>query len=120
MLNPIKQHHFCSAGKLSWCKWQQEVAIGIKTYKGDDCLPKVFLELLHPPFVTLSDSKLSFVKFKSSISFVFANRKLFSYGCIISTGRKRNVLVSGFLEKPDQGSTDHRIIKDQGSKIKDH
>ena len=47
-VNPIKQHHFCSAGKLSWCKWQQDVAIGIKTYQGDDCLPKVFLKLLHP------------------------------------------------------------------------
>ena len=56
--NPTKEHHFCPAGKLYWCKWQQHVATGIKTYKGDDCFPEVYLKLLHPTFVTLTDSKL--------------------------------------------------------------
>ena len=27
-------------------------------YKGDDCLPEVFLELLKPTFLALSDRKL--------------------------------------------------------------
>ena len=29
-----------------------------QTYKDDDCLPEVFLELLRPTFMTLSDTKL--------------------------------------------------------------
>ena len=53
-----KQHRFCPAGNNSWCKWQQDLATGTTTYKGDDCLPEVFLELLRPTFMTLSDSKL--------------------------------------------------------------
>jgi len=53
-----KQHRFCPRGESSWCKWQQDLATGTNTYKGDDCLPEVFLELLKPTFVTLSDSKL--------------------------------------------------------------
>ena len=56
--NPTKQHRFCPVGENSWCKWQQDQATGTKTYKGDDCLPVVFLELLKPTFLTLSDSKL--------------------------------------------------------------
>lgn len=56
--NPTKQHRFCPAGETSWCKWQQDVATGTATYKGDDCLPEVFLELLRATFMTLSDSKL--------------------------------------------------------------
>ena len=53
-----KQHRFCPPGESSWCKWQQDQGTGTSTYKGDDCLPEVFMELLKPTFVTLSDSKL--------------------------------------------------------------
>ena len=53
-----KQHRFCPPGPDSWCKWQQDQALGTSMYKGDDCLPEVFLELLKPTFLTLSDSKL--------------------------------------------------------------
>ena len=56
--DPAKQHRFCPLGEKSWCKWQQDQATGTKTYKGDDCLPEVFLEILKPTFLTLSDSKL--------------------------------------------------------------
>lgn len=54
--DPAKQHRFCPLGKTSWCKWQQDVTTGTKTYKDDDCLPEVFL--LRPTFMTLSDTKL--------------------------------------------------------------
>ena len=53
-----KQHRFCPRGESSWCRWQQDAATGTKTYKDDDCLPEVFLEVLRPTFVTLSDDKL--------------------------------------------------------------
>ncbi|CAH3044662.1 unnamed protein product [Pocillopora meandrina] len=53
-----KQHRFCPPGDSSWCKWQQDQATGTSTYKGDDCLPEVFVETLKPTFVSLSDSKL--------------------------------------------------------------
>ncbi|XP_028416155.1 uncharacterized protein LOC114539746 [Dendronephthya gigantea] len=53
-----KQHRFCPVGSDSWCKWQQDQALGTAMYKGDDCLPRVFLELLRPIFMNLSDSKL--------------------------------------------------------------
>ena len=56
--DPAKQHRFCPPGEHSWCKWQQDLASGTKTYKGDDCLPEVFLELLKPTFMSLSKSKL--------------------------------------------------------------
>lgn len=56
--DPAKQHRFCPPGENSWCKWQQDLASGTKTYKGDDCLPEVFLELLKPTFMSLSESKL--------------------------------------------------------------
>lgn len=52
------QHRFCPIGSNSWCKWQQDRALGTAMYKGDDCLPHVFLELLKPIFITLSDSTL--------------------------------------------------------------
>ena len=52
-----KQHRFCPPGPDSWCKWQQDQALGTSMYKGDDCLPEVFLELLKPTFLTLSDSQ---------------------------------------------------------------
>lgn len=38
--DPAKQHRYCPPGEKSWCKWQQDLATA--TYKGDDCLPKVF------------------------------------------------------------------------------
>ena len=53
-----KQHRFCPVGSNSWCKWQQDQALGTSMYKGDDCLPRVFPELLKPIFITLSDTKL--------------------------------------------------------------
>ncbi|XP_058961471.1 uncharacterized protein [Pocillopora verrucosa] len=56
--DPAKQHRFCPLGETSWCKWQQDVTTATKTYKDDDCLPEVFLELLRPAFMTLSDTKL--------------------------------------------------------------
>jgi hypothetical protein len=58
-LNDLKkQHRFCPAGQNSWCKWQQDQALGTSMYNGDDCLPEVLFELLKPTFLTLSDSKL--------------------------------------------------------------
>lgn len=53
-----KQHRFCPPGESSWCKWQQDQATGTSTYKGDDCLPEIFLDLLRPTFLTLSETKL--------------------------------------------------------------
>lgn len=53
-----KQHRFCPPGESSWCKWQQDQASGTATYKNDECLPEIFLELLHPTFMTLSETKL--------------------------------------------------------------
>ena len=44
--------------KSSWCKWQQDVATGTKTYKNDNCLPAVFLEVMRPVFMDLSESSL--------------------------------------------------------------
>lgn len=51
--DPAKQHRFCPVGETSWCKWQQDQATGTSTYRDDDCLPEVFLELLRPTFTTL-------------------------------------------------------------------
>ena len=57
--DPAIHHQFCPAEKDSWCKWQHRmVTTGKSTYKDDDCLPEVFLELLRPTFMTLSDTKL--------------------------------------------------------------
>ena len=53
-----KQHRFCPPGESSCCKWQQDAASGTSTYIDDNCLPEVFLEVLRPTFMTLSDSKL--------------------------------------------------------------
>ena len=53
-----KQHRFCPPGESSWYKWQQDQASGTVTYKNDECLPEIFLELLRPTFMTLSDTKL--------------------------------------------------------------
>ena len=55
---PAKQHRFCPPGESSWCKWQQDAATGTSTYKDNDCLPEVFLEVLRPTFMALSDAKL--------------------------------------------------------------
>ncbi len=52
------QHRYCPPGANSWCKWQQDKATGTKTYKPDSLLPSVFLEVLRPVFMTLSDEKL--------------------------------------------------------------
>ena len=56
--DPAKQHRFCPPGESSWCKWQQDSATGTSTYNAADCLPEVFLEVLRPTFMTLSDTKL--------------------------------------------------------------
>ena len=53
-----KQHRFCPPGESSWCRWRQDEATGTSTYKDHDCLPEVFLEVLCPTFMTLSDEKL--------------------------------------------------------------
>ena len=56
--NQAKQHRYCPPGEKSRCKWQQDLATGTSTYKGDDCLPELFLELLRPTFMALSETKL--------------------------------------------------------------
>ena len=53
-----KLHRFCPPGESSWCRWRQDEATGTSTYKDHDCLPEVFLEVLCPTFMTLSDEKL--------------------------------------------------------------
>ena len=53
-----QQHLYCPWGSESWCAWQQDVADGTKTYKNVNCLPNVFLDLLKPIFLDLSDEKL--------------------------------------------------------------
>jgi len=52
------QHRFCPIGARSWCKWQQDLATGTTTYNSDDCLLKVFLEVLRPTFMGLSEHTL--------------------------------------------------------------
>ena len=54
----LAKHLFCPPGESSWSKWQHDGASGTSTYKDDNCLPEVFLEVLCPTFMTLSDSKL--------------------------------------------------------------
>ena len=53
-----KQHRFCPPGDKSWCKWQKDKVLGAKTYSAEECLPEVFLEVLHPVFMTLNDTSL--------------------------------------------------------------
>ena len=53
-----KQHRFCPPGESSWCKWQQDKTSGTSTYTDEGCLPGVFLKVLKPTFMTLSDTKL--------------------------------------------------------------
>ena len=55
--DPAKQHRFCPPGESSWCKWKQDKATGTSTYSSGNCLPEVFLDVLKPTFMTLSDSK---------------------------------------------------------------
>jgi hypothetical protein len=56
--NLANQHKYCPRGEKSWCKWQQDLATGTSTYKGNECLPSVFLEVLKPVFITLSETEL--------------------------------------------------------------
>ena len=56
--NPEVQHRYCPSGETSWCKWQQDKATGTKTYKPENLLPPVFLEVLRPTFMSLSDQEL--------------------------------------------------------------
>lgn len=53
-----KQQRYCAVGESHWCKWQQDTATGMTTYKNQDCLPEVFRELLRPTFISLSERKL--------------------------------------------------------------
>ena len=52
------QHRYCPPGANSWCKWRQDKATGTKTYKDDNLLPSVFLDVLRPVFMTLSETNL--------------------------------------------------------------
>ena len=52
------QHRYCPPGANSWCKWQQDKATGTKTYKHENLLPPVFLDVLRPMFMTLSETNL--------------------------------------------------------------
>ena len=56
--DPTKQHRFCPPGETSWCKWQQDLATCTLTYKGDNCLPEVFLDVLKPIYMNLSETNL--------------------------------------------------------------
>ena len=56
--DPAKQHRFCPVGESSWCRWQQDSATGTSTHDAEDCLSEVFFDLLHPTFMTLSETKL--------------------------------------------------------------
>ena len=56
--SPTAQHRYCPPGENSWCKWQQDKHTGTKTYKPENLLPAVFLEVLRPVFMTLSETKL--------------------------------------------------------------
>jgi hypothetical protein len=54
-----QQHRFCPKGESSWCKWQQDVATGTKTYlSNEECLPEVFRDVLKPTFLVLSETSL--------------------------------------------------------------
>ena len=50
------QHRYCPPGGDSWCKQQQDEATGTKTYKHENLLPPIFLEVLRPVFMTLSET----------------------------------------------------------------
>jgi len=76
--DPAKQHRFCPPGESSWCEWQQDAASGTAAYKDDECLPEVFLEVLRPTFMTLSDSKLL-------------------ERCVLGTTRNRNKCVNSMV-----------------------
>ena len=56
--DPSKQHRLCPPGTESWYKWQKDLATGKKTYSGSDCLPEIFLEVIRPVYMILSDSNL--------------------------------------------------------------
>ena len=52
------QHRYCPIGKESWCAWQRDKALGTKTYKGTYCFPEVFINLLRPIVIDLSNDEL--------------------------------------------------------------
>ena len=52
------QHRYCTVGKESWCAWQRDKASGTKTYKATYCLPEIFMDLLRPIFIDLSNDEL--------------------------------------------------------------
>ncbi|XP_032225581.2 uncharacterized protein LOC125561399 [Nematostella vectensis] len=53
-----KQHQYCPKGANSWCKFQQDEATGTSSYDSADCLPEVFLEVLRPVYMSLSETDL--------------------------------------------------------------
>ena len=52
------QHQYCPAGRMSWCSWQRDKAMGTSNYVAKDCLPEIFMDLLKPIFTDLSTDKL--------------------------------------------------------------
>ena len=54
----LPKYRFCPPGESSGCKWKQDDATETSTYSSDKCLREVFLEVLKPTFMSLSDSKL--------------------------------------------------------------
>lgn len=53
-----KQHRFCPRGEKSWCQWQKDQALKSNKYSDKECLPEVFLEVLRPVFMRLSETDL--------------------------------------------------------------
>lgn len=53
-----RQHRFYPKGESSWYKWQQDTATGTSTNTKEACLPEVFLEVLKPVVISLSQTEL--------------------------------------------------------------
>ena len=56
--NLSSQHRYFPIGKESSCAWQRDRASGTKIYKGTFCLPEIFIDLLRPIFIDLSNDEL--------------------------------------------------------------
>ena len=52
------QHCYCPVGLESWYGWQKNEVVKKSGFKGTTSLPEVFLELLKPVFVDLSNEEL--------------------------------------------------------------
>ena len=53
-----QQHRYCPVGLKSWCAWQRHQAVGSTNYNAFHCLPEVFLDILKPIFMALSNADL--------------------------------------------------------------